>query len=430
MLRKMDEAATEEYIQLLETSLRQGIPDCVNQDTMDEVAEMIIRIKGSPRNWKTADNVSCILDTFSSEGISRIASELPADVLITTGCPQRSNQFMSIPKHCKDASMRAMKAMKSRKTEKCIERRGTLGTGDSMRDSMMCGNAARMTQSQLERMKKEDVMKYLDNLVTEDLGTGEAKVILTKVKENKELKDMNGEELARLKNAWEGLTKQDVGNLPTLTATENLEVLYQLGMTKMLPDDVMVALRDKIIAEKQPEEMTDMDVFLLGDIVCHFNQSQTSKIPKDVIKKSMRHLGMRDCKTQYGTQNLAEAVKAAYGDVKDFDAATVHEMNRLVSGLKPEDLSALSGDAYVGFTAEGIEQIEPDTLKVMTVAQANNLDGKTAAAVTSEQVRVLPSEVKNALSSAKSEQLRRSSASGLSMPGVMGAVVAAVLFLL
>ncbi|MPC87051.1 hypothetical protein E2C01_081899 [Portunus trituberculatus] len=162
-----------------------------------------------------------------------------------------------------------------------------------MRDSMMCGNAARMTQSQLEGMKKEDVMAYLDNLVNEDLNTGKAKVILAKVKENKELKDMSSKELASLKNAWEGLSKQDVKNLPTLTATENLEVLYQLGMTKMLPDDVakthtttpqMAALRDKIVAEKSPGEMSVTDVFLLGDIICHFNQSQTSKIPKDVIK--------------------------------------------------------------------------------------------------------------------------------------------------
>lgn len=59
--------------------------------------------------------------------------------------------------------------------------------------------------------------------------------------------------------------------------------------------------------------------------------------------------------------------------------------------------------------------------QVMTVTQANNLDGITAAAVTSAQLSLLPTDVRGALSSAKSENLR-SGASGelLATPARVG----------
>lgn len=48
-------------------------------------------------NWKTASDVSCILDTLSSSGIDRIAADMPAEVLITTECPNRDFTFSNIP---------------------------------------------------------------------------------------------------------------------------------------------------------------------------------------------------------------------------------------------------------------------------------------------------------------------------------------------
>lgn len=48
-----------------------------------------------PGKWKTASDVSCILDTLSSSAIDRIAADMPAEVLITTECPKRDYTFSS-----------------------------------------------------------------------------------------------------------------------------------------------------------------------------------------------------------------------------------------------------------------------------------------------------------------------------------------------
>lgn len=45
--------------------------------------------------WKSASDVSCILDTLSSSAIDSMAADMPAEVLITTECPKRDYTFSS-----------------------------------------------------------------------------------------------------------------------------------------------------------------------------------------------------------------------------------------------------------------------------------------------------------------------------------------------
>lgn len=51
----------------------------------------------SGENWKTATDVTCILDTLSSSGIDRIADKIPDEVFITTECPKRDYTFSNMP---------------------------------------------------------------------------------------------------------------------------------------------------------------------------------------------------------------------------------------------------------------------------------------------------------------------------------------------
>lgn len=42
----------------------------------------------------------------------------------------------------------------------------------------------------------------------------------------------------------------------------------------------------------------------------------------------------------------------------------LHEMNKLVGGLKPEDLCKIPASAFHGMTADGVKSIKPEALIV------------------------------------------------------------------
>ncbi|XP_050685764.1 uncharacterized protein LOC126980190 isoform X2 [Eriocheir sinensis] len=431
LLRKMDERAKGIYIGLVQGLLEGGVPLCLDSDQRDEVAEMVLQVKGPAGNWKTASDVSCILDTLSSSAIDRMAVDMPAEVLITTECPKRDYTFSStlFKGSCMEETEEARMRMKRRKVQRCVKLRETFGTKNSTCDKVMCGNVLRMTSADLERMNKDEVWRLLDGLATEDLDAAKAKVILSKVKEVKGLKDMSAAELERLNYAWRGLTKQDVMDLPKFTSA-HMGVIFQLGMTTGLPDDVMMALWDKAKEYKPPSSMDTMDVLLLGGIVCYLTENEVNAIPDDKFKRSIRSLGVRECKNASTTHYLAMKAKAVYGmELSRWDAATVHESGVLVAGLRPEDLAAIPDRAYIGLTASGISKINTEAIKVMTVAQASNLDGSTAAAITSAQMAGLNGNVRLAINNAKSGDLQNS-ASDVSVPRVLGAVATVLLLLL
>ncbi|XP_071534000.1 uncharacterized protein [Panulirus ornatus] len=399
-LKKLDEVASSFYIQSLQEAFMKPVPPCLDEAQKQQTGELLVKVKGAPATWKDANDVSHLLSMLPSDKLM----EIPKEVLSSIPSPKEMSPFDdNLPEWCKKSFNEGNMRIREKQKEICMQMRKEDGR-DTQCDMISCRGVTVMSESDVEKLTTQEVMDNLALLGTDDMGKEKAKILLDKVKEVKNITDLTNQELKNLGFIWQAFTAEDVADMPSFKNGVDKEVIYEM-CHKLMPDmDVMEAVVNKVQTEyKDPTKMSSRDLLLVGPLLCFYNTTSINAIPDKIFRSSMRVLGMLDCgKEELGTRNLADKAVAAYRTSQDqmsltsMDAATLNEMNKLVGGLKPEDLMKIPESAFVGLTSAGMKSISPDAVNVLKTGQIKNLGPSAAFSVTGEQQARFTSEQKNA----------------------------------
>ncbi|KAK4286656.1 hypothetical protein Pmani_040253 [Petrolisthes manimaculis] len=393
LLKNMNEVAKVNYIMKLQELMKMGSPGgtwvdygCQDAATRGQVGVILTQVKGEPSTWKTAEDVSCLLDTL--QPYQRDA--IPPEVFTSVSCPRGMSPFSTvIPTECKDYYKKANMEIMKQQASKCINLRKEDGYNSAC-DKISCNGILVLSSSELSQLPIDDVYGNLEDLALPDITVEQAKVLMAKVTEKKKLEDLTNDDLGRIGSLYKAMTAKNVEDLPDFTPANSMDAVHAIGRLKDIPKDIATKLKEKILAEyKKPADLSSEDLMMLGNLVCVFTKDELNKVPNDVFSSAMRYLDTVDCGSLIDTRPIIEKAKAAY-EKKDmpmnkWDAATMSEMNLLLKGMNPEEVMTIPETAFAGITPMGISVLSPQTIKAIKLDQLSNLTRSAVRSFTPQQ---------------------------------------------
>lgn len=137
--------------------------------------------------------------------------------------------------------------------------------------------------------------------------------------------------------ALTGIPVEDFQNI----TLDNIDMVAAFGKYHGLKQEQMMALADGVIrdwTEKVPTTLSEFDLIAMGQILCHFNKSDISRIHPDAYKGAAQVIGeLRDCPPDIMQSFARLAIEPmAFGSPDTWSPFDVAVVGNLITSLPPE----------------------------------------------------------------------------------------------
>lgn len=145
--------------------------------------------------------------------------------------------------------------------------------------------------------------------------------------------------------ALTGIPVDDFQNI----TLDNIDIVAVFGKYHGLKQEQMTALVEGIIrdwTEKVPATLSEFDLMAMGQILCHFNKSDISRIHPSAYKGAAQVIGeLKDCAPEISQAFAGLAVQGtAFGPPQSWSQYDLAIIGNVLSGLPPEAYAQIPED--------------------------------------------------------------------------------------